>query len=142
MHRLKTGMFAVTFLLVGIICRSSVSAEFAYEKNVRNIDLKDMKVTYIAGGKQHQPTIFTSAEALAKDEGLKDAADAIEKKVDFREEKLVYFRWEGSKGDGIAADLSRFGSFWISEGLTRAYGFHVHLFAVPKDAEVKVVYKK
>lgn len=106
---------------------------------VKEINLKDLKVKFVEGGKAEKPAEIKTADELAKNEALKDAAEAIAKKVDFTKEKLVLFWWGGSGGDKIAADEKTAGTFNLTRGLTRDFRMHVHLFAVPKDAEVKVV---
>ena len=111
---------------------------------VKEIDTKDMKLAFPRGGKQDTPTTITSAEDLAKNAVTKDAADDIKKKIDFAKEKLVVFAWGGSGGDKIAADLKTAdkkstAEFSLTRGLTRDFRMHIHLYVVPKDAEVKVV---
>jgi hypothetical protein len=91
------------------------------------------------GGKATEPTAIKSADDLAKSPALKDSADAIKKEVDFDTQKLVFFAWSGSGGDKIAPDAKTAGTFTYTAGLTRDLRPHVHLFVVPKDAEVKVV---
>jgi len=52
--------------------------------------------------------------------------------------------WGGSGGDKLATDLKTenkkiTATFTYSAGLTRDFRQHFHIYAVPKDAEVKVV---
>jgi hypothetical protein len=61
--------------------------------------------------------------------------------VNFEKEKLVLFAWGGSGGDKITPDAKTAGTFALTRGLTRDFRMHLHLFVVPKDAEVKVVGK-
>jgi hypothetical protein len=112
---------------------------------VREIPTKDLKITFPdkPGGVTNPETIAT-AEALAKSPVLKNAADELKKKVDFDKEKLLLFTWQGSGGDKLAgalatADKKTLATFTYTPGLTRDLRQHVKLFAVPKDAEVKVV---
>jgi hypothetical protein len=116
---------------------AAVSAED--KAAVKEIDLKDLKVKFVEGGKADKPAEIKTADDLKKNEALKDAADEIAKKVDFGKEKLVLFWWGGSGGDKIAPDAKTAGTFALTRGLTRDFRMHVHLFAVPKDAAVKVV---
>jgi hypothetical protein len=116
---------------------AAVSAED--KAAVKEIDLKDLKVKFVEGGKADKPAEIKSADDLKKNDALKDAAEEIGKKVDFSKEKLVLFWWGGSGGDKIAADAKTAGTFNLTRGLTRDFRMHVHLFAVPKDADVKVV---
>ncbi len=109
------------------------------DDKVKEIDLKDLKVKFVEGGKADKPAEIKTADDLKKNAALKDAADEIAKKVDFSKEKLVLFWWGGSGGDKIAPDAKTAGTFALTRGLTRDFRMHVHLFAVPKDADVKVV---
>ena len=106
---------------------------------VKEIPTKDLKIGFPKGGRPNMPTEVKSAEDLAKNESLKGAADEIKKQVNFDKEKLVFFAWGGSGGDKITADEKTPGTFVLKRGLTRDFRMHVMLFAVPKDAEVKVV---
>jgi hypothetical protein len=114
-------------------------ASASADDKVKEIDLKDLKVKFVEGGKATAPAEIKTADDLKKNAALKDAAEDIAKKVDFSKEKLVLFWWGGSGGDKIAADAKTAGTFNLTRGLTRDFRMHVHLFAVPKDAEVKVV---
>lgn len=109
------------------------------DDKVKEIDLKDLKVKFVEGGKADKPAEIKTADDLKKNEALKDAADEIAKKVDFSKEKLVLFWWGGSGGDKLVPDAKTAGTFNLTRGLTRDFRMHVHLFAVPKDAAVKVV---
>ena len=106
---------------------------------VKEIPTKDLKITFPKGGKATEPTEIKSADDLTKSAALKGAADEIKKQVDFSKEKLVFFAWGGSGGDGIAADEKTTGTFHFTRGLTRDFRQHTKLFVVPKDAAVKVV---
>lgn len=108
---------------------------------VKEIPTKELKIPAMRGGKATEPTVIKSADDLAKSPALKDSADAIKKEVDFDTQKLVFFAWSGSGGDKIAPDAKTAGTFAYTAGLTRDLRPHVHVFVVPKDAEVKVVGK-
>ncbi len=127
----------IAMLVVAVFFAASVSAE---EKGgVREIPTKDLKIKFDEKGKATAPTEIKTADDLAKSEALKDAADEIKKNVDFSKWKLVFFSWGGSGGDKITPDEKTAGTFTYTRGLTRDFRQHVRLFAVPKDAEVKVV---
>jgi hypothetical protein len=106
---------------------------------VKEIDLNNLKVKFSEDGKVTAPAEIKSADDLKKNDALKDAAEAVAKKVDFGKEKLVLFRWSGSGGDKIVPDAKTAGTFEVKPGLTFDLRQHARLFAVPKDAEVKVV---
>lgn len=111
---------------------------------VREIETKDLKVQPPKGGKVTDPVVIASAEDLAKNETVGTFADELKKQVDFAKEKLVVFGWAGSGQDKVAAgepktaDKKTTVSFTYTPGKTRDLRQHVHLFVVPKDAEVKV----
>ena len=103
----------------------------------REIDVKGMKIT-AKKGPIKSPTIITNAEELDK---AIPGSEGVKKQVDFAKEKLVLFSWSGSGGDKLAGQLSGDGktaTFLYSPGLTRDLRPHVHLYAIPKGAEVKV----
>ena len=110
---------------------------------IKEIDTKDLKLTFPRGGKGVEPTTITSAEDLAKNGVVSKSADEIMKKVDFAKEKLVVFAWAGSGQDKLASELKTAdnkstATFALTRGLTRDLRQHIHLYVVPKDAEVKV----
>ncbi len=107
---------------------------------LREIDLKRVEP---GGkfGKATEPTVIASAEDLDKSPILvgDKVRETIKKQVDFAKEKLVLFYWGGSGGDKLSAALKdKAATFTLTPGLTRDLRPHIHLFAVPKDAEVKV----
>lgn len=107
---------------------------------VKEISTKGLKLAFPKPpGKPTEPTVIKTADELAKCPVCGGEADAIKKQVDFSKEKLLVFAWGGSGGDKLAADEKTPGTFTLKRGLTRDYRMHMHLFAVPKDAEVKVV---
>jgi hypothetical protein len=107
--------------------------------SVKEIPTKDLKLAFPEGTKATEPTTIKSADELAKSPALKDAADVIKKEVNFEKEKLLFFAWAGSGGDKLTPDAKTAGTFALTRGRTRDLRRHMHLFVVPKDAEVKVV---
>ena len=107
---------------------------------LREIDLKRVEP---GGkfGKVTEPRVIASAEDLDKSPILvgDKVRETIKKQVDFTREKLVLFYWGGSGGDKLSVALKdKSATFSYSPGLTRDLRPHLHLFAIPKDAEVKV----
>jgi hypothetical protein len=115
---------------------------------VKEIPTKGLKLTFPekpTGTKT--PDVITSEADLAKSPLFKDASDGITKHLDFAKEKLVVFTWSGSGQDKIDAeakttDETTTVTFKYAPGRTRDLRQHIHLFAVPKDAEVKSVTAK
>jgi hypothetical protein len=104
---------------------------------LREIDAKGVNVDFEKGSVS-KPKMIASAEDLDK---AIPKADAIKKKVDFSKDKLLLFAWGGSGGDKLTAKLSDDGKtvvFTYKAGLTRDFRRHVHLFAMPKNAEFKL----
>lgn len=122
------------FALAVTVALGILGATIAEEKSV----VRELEAPKVKGeGKATEPKIITSADDLKK--VLPDAK--IE--VDFKKEKLVLFTWAGSGGDKVAgAGDAKTVTFTLTRGLTRDLREHVKLFAVPKDAEVKVVAAK
>ncbi len=105
---------------------------------LREIDIKGVKLG-MSRGKVTEPTVIANAEDLAKSPILGAIEEKVKKEVDFTKEKLVLFAWAGSGGDKLSAALKdKTVTFTHTPGLTRDLRAHAHLFAVPKDAEVKV----
>lgn len=109
---------------------------------VKELDTKELKVTPVRGGMAAEPTVIKSAEELAKDPVLKDAADDIKKSVDFTKEKLLVFAWSGSGQDkvtvtGETKDGKTALTVEYTRGFTRDLRSHVKLFIVPSGAEIK-----
>ena len=121
---------------------------FAEDKPaVREIPTKGLKLKLPEGGKPTAPTEIKSAEDLAKSPAFGGAAADIKKQVDFSKEKLVAFAWGGSGGDKLTPELKTedkkvTATFTFRAGLTLDFREHFHLYAVPKDAAVKVVTAK
>ena len=105
---------------------------------VRELDTKTLKIDF-AKGRITAPKVITTAEEL--DKAIPDA-EAIKKQVDFGKEKLVLFAWGGSGGDRLSVKLDTEGKvsavLTYRLGLTRDFRRHVHLYAIPKGAEVKI----
>jgi hypothetical protein len=126
-----------------LVCVASAAPAADDKPAVREVPLKDLKFKFPDKADVNSPAVITSADDLAKSPVLKDSADAIGKQVDFAKEKLVLFTWRGSGQDSVtpAAD-KKAAVFTYQRGLTRDLRQHVRLFAVPKDAGVKVVTAK
>lgn len=132
---MRVGIIAVLFLVVPAPAADDKPA-------VKEIATKELKITFPKGGNQAMPAEFKSADEVVKSEWLKDAADEIKKRVDFSTEKLVFFSWRGSGGDRVTPDEKTPGTFVFTRGKTKDLRSHIHLFAVPKDAVVKIVTAK
>ena len=90
------------------------------------------------------PEVIASADALAKSPVLKDAADHLKKEIDFTMEKLLIFTWKGDQKEGVKPTAT------TTEGKKTTVVFtytpramqgtrnRIYLYAVPRDAEVKV----
>jgi hypothetical protein len=88
--------------------------------------------------------VIRTADELAKAAVFADEAsrEAIGKQVDFSKDKLVVFAWSGSRRDKFAAAPGQDGRtavFTYTAGITDDLGRYAHVFAVPRDCEVKVV---
>jgi hypothetical protein len=104
---------------------------------LREIDTKDLKIDF-EKGRVGQPKVIATADEFDK---ALPGADAIKKQVDFTKDKLILFAWGGSGGDKLSSKLSLDGktvTFGYTPGLTRDFRRHVHLFAIPKNAEFKI----
>jgi hypothetical protein len=123
--------------IAGLVCFILPLALIAGEPGkLREIDAKDLKVDF-EKGKVKMPRVITSVEELDK---AIPGAEKVKKAVDFTKDKLVLFAWGGSGGDKLAPKLSDDGktvTFHYTAGLTREFRRHVHLYAIPKAAEVK-----
>jgi len=105
---------------------------------LRELDAKGAKIELIKGGAT-KPLVITNADEFDK---AIPGADAIKKQIDFGRDKMLLFAWGGSGGDKLSAKMSEDGktaTFTYSPGLTRDFRRHVHLFAVPKAAEFKII---
>ena len=137
-------MRACAMLAVFVVGSLAVADDKEKDKPaIKELDTKDMKLVPPQRGKATEPTTIASAEELAKNQTVKDSADAIKKQVDFEKQKLVVFAWAGSGQDKITpelktADKKSTAVFAYTRGLTRDLRQHIHLYVVPRDAEVKV----
>lgn len=97
--------------------------------------VRELEAPKIKGeGKVTAPTTITSMDELKK------VLPDYKVEIDFKKEKLVLFTWSGSGQDKVTgAGDAKMVTFTVTYGLTRDLRPHVKLFAVPKDAEVKVV---
>jgi hypothetical protein len=114
----------------------SVTADEAGK--LREIEAKDLKVDYEKGNVT-KPQVIASAADL--DKAIPNADD-VKTQVDFSKEKLLLFAWSGGSSNQLRGKLSEDGkrvNFTFIPGRVRDPKRHVHLFAVPKDAEVKVL---
>ncbi len=136
---MRIAIVASLFLVLPILAADDKPA-------VKVIPTKDLKLKFDEKGKVTQPTEIKSADELAKAKVFTDDASrgAVKKQVNFEKEKLVVFVWGGSGGDKLAGELKTeakksTATFKFTGGLTLDYRQHFHLYAVPKDAEVKVI---
>lgn len=114
---------------------------------VREIPTTGLKINFKSGtgdSTVSKPAVITSAEDVAKNAALKDAADALQKEIDFGKEKLVFFFWGSFDLQQITPDPDRPGAFTYTNRISKSGRFttRAKLFVVPKDAEVKVTQKK
>lgn len=133
------------YLLIGTACAFALAGRVAgadKKDAVREIELKEFKPSKIPEGRADQPTIITD-EAGVK-EAFEDARVRAEvmKKVDFTNEKLLFFRWAGSGGDKLQFEAKGGDvTFRIRPGLTDDIKAHFHLFAMPRDGKWKMAGK-
>ena len=126
-----------TVFLTAICLIVPLSLSAGEAGKLREIDAKGVKVDF-EKGRVSKPKVIASADDL--DKAIPEA-DAIKKQVDFTKEKLLLFAWGGSGGGKLTAKLSDEGKtavFTFKAGLTRDFRRHVHLFALPKNAEFKL----
>lgn len=133
---MRTAMLVALFLAAPVLAADEKPA-------VKEIPTKDLTLTFpVKGTGTTTPDVFTSADDVAKSSLLQKAAEAIGKQVDFKKEKLVVFTWKGSGQDKLDAEAKTTDgkttvAFTYTPGKTRDLRQHIHLFVVPKDAEVK-----
>jgi hypothetical protein len=111
---------------------------------VRALRLENVKFDFSKVREGLVPIEIKSADDLAKAAPFLDAAsrEAIKKQVNFEKEKVVVLVWEGSGRDRLAGALSADGktaTFTHRLGLTADLHRHAYVFAVPKDATVRMV---
>jgi hypothetical protein len=135
--------YALVLPLAGVLAalaaaRADEPAKKEKESAVKRIDLKDIGAPMVKGGTVAKPLTISDPKEL---EGFnKEAAEKIVKQVDFSKQKLVLFSWQGSGQDklDVKAEGEKEITFVYKAGLTRDLRSHAHLFAVPKDATIKV----
>jgi hypothetical protein len=131
--RTLTTFVAAAVLALPLAARADDKADA-----VKEIELKDLKKAPEFAG-VNKPTEIASADELAKAIPDEDAVAKIKKDVDFAKVKLVLFSWQGSGGDKLTFSTEKDDvTFAFKAGLTRDLRTHLHLFAVPKDAKVKM----
>jgi hypothetical protein len=134
-----------TAILLGLVWGLvAVPATFADKDDkdsaVKEISLKDLKRGR-PDGDVKKPTEIKTADDLAKAFPEKEVREQIEKQVDFKAQKLLFFAWSGSGQDKLTAgkvEKTNKGpvvEFTYAVGRTDDLRGHLHLFAVPKDAE-------
>src|SRR5262249_7276783 len=104
----------------------------------------DVKIEGMISVKFGDPTVIADAEQLAK--VIKDEATVttINKAVDFKTERILYFAWSGSGQDKVTFTTAEGKkglevTFAYTPGRTKDERWHKKLFAIPKDAAFKVV---
>ena len=126
----------VMLVAICVVVPSSVTADEVGK--LREIEAKDLKVDSEKGNVT-KPRVIASAADL--DKAIPNA-DAVKKQVDFSKDKLLLFAWRGGSSNQLRGKLSDDGkrvNFTFIPGRLRDPQRHVHLFAVPKDAEFKVL---
>ena len=86
-----------------------------------------------AEGALADPKKITSKEELEKAVTDADAAAAIAKQVDFKNEVVLLFAWSGSGGDKLTMTEKKGAVFTLKRGLTRDLRMHTKVFALPKS---------
>jgi hypothetical protein len=122
----------------------SAGVTVASDLDLIKLSLQGVQVDFSQGGYEPKPLEIKSADELAKATIFADEAsrDAIKKQVDFSKDKLVVFVWSGSRRDKFAAapgEDGRTAVFTYTAGVTDDLGRYAHVFALPKDCEVKMV---
>ncbi|MDW8222211.1 MAG: hypothetical protein RMJ82_04595 [Gemmatales bacterium] len=138
-------------LLWGLMACSlgmTVLAVYAQDENkiqVRSLDLSRVKLNPREAelSRLDMPVVITDAEGLAEAFPDKGSQEAIAGQVDFRKEKLLFFRWAGSGGDRLTPKVQRGKEnivvvFHLSPGLTDDLRRHFYLFALPRGVKWKV----
>ncbi len=128
-------------LVVALAVVSVLSLEAADDAaKIRELEVKGVKFEVPRESQAVEPVIYSSKADLAKSPVVGTAAAAIAKQVDFAKEKVAVFAWAGSGQDKvIPGEVKNWtATFTYKRGLTRDLRRHVKVFAVPKDAEVKV----
>ncbi|MBA4067875.1 MAG: hypothetical protein C0501_30075 [Isosphaera sp.] len=133
-------------LTMTLVALAAASAAADDKPAARAVDLAGVKLVWAERAGTPAAVEVASADELAKSKAFADDAsrDAVRKRVDFGKEKLVVFAWSGSGGDkltpAVAADGAKTtATFAYRAGATDDLRRHGLVFAVPKDAAVKVV---
>ena len=131
--------------LVALLWCLAAAAQEKDKPPARLIPVKNLKVTTPEkGGDPRKPAIIASADDLLKSPVVKDAADDLKKQVDFAKEQLVVFAWKGRPKEAVGPTATtthgerRTVVFTYTQAGTKGTVDQVFLYAVPKDAEVKV----
>ena len=103
----------------------------------RELSPKGVKLEFTKGNLA-KPKVIASASELDR---VLDDGGMLKKEIDFDKEKLVLFAWTGSGQDKLLGKADKEGKtaiFTYVPGQTRDIRRHVHLYAVPKSAEVRI----
>ena len=132
---------AVAILLAAVaVC--AAAADEPKKEAVREIKVKGLPEPGPAA-QFGKPLEIADAEGLARAVPDEAARAAVTKEVDFKTEKLVLFSWSGSGGDKLTFKVEKGKEgpevvFSLTPGKTDDLRRHVHLYAVPRDAKVKL----
>lgn len=93
-----------------------------------------------------KPKVINNQEELKKFFKNESVVKKIQKHVNFRAQKVLYFRWSGSGQDRLQASVKKTKKgqtilFQYTPGLTRDLRHHAKLYAVRRGTEWKVVRK-
>ncbi len=122
---------------------SAIPAQLDENSDVKEIPTKDLKIAFPENpGGPGNPEIITSAAQLSRSPALNDAAEEIQKRVNFDKEKVVFLTWFGSFADRFTLEVKHSEGKFVLTFQVRA-GFnvdrykHARLFVVPKDIPVE-----
>lgn len=103
----------------------------------REITVKGLPTQRGAFGKPEKMTTEAEMKKVVLDAS---AQKEISKKVNFKKEYLVLFRWSGSGQDRVSYTTDKNGdvTFAFKRGFTRDLRMHSKLFAIPKSAKYKL----
>src|SRR5262249_9569791 len=105
---------------------------------VKEVTVKDPPKDFFKGNVKN-PTVFDSADELAKAFKNEDTLAAIKKEVDFKKQKLLVFGWSGSGGDKLAFTTGKEKvTFQYTPGKTRDLRQHFHAYVLPKELKYEV----
>lgn len=133
------------FLTAAALCAMAVLAPADEKKPAPAVtDLANDKADKIGteGGKPTQPKAITSEDELKTAIPDDDTRKRVAKLVDFKEQTLLVFAWQGSGGDKLDfVVLESFPEqirFTVTPGKTFDLRQHVHLYAVRKNVKWSV----